>query len=272
MTIINNHRFIRDDNTSKDDWDAHHRDVEHGRERGYAQADWEEREWRSRPMWDNRESLPRSEQHEEEWGARYDSPITDWKVNDNRKWDNQPVHIRGHFRNERNKEMDAGEHPPHGYFHLNYPSNHDNKNNDKLYYSFRKRRSFNATDSREECLPLATKQTAIYGNMKDEPINKKLMELAEGRLRTSRERSADNFKKKIPPPREKSEAKETVATDPKRLCVEEPLQAIHTESDLSDISDDPDDILNMEEEIAVRTFILTVEKKKSTIILFFLHV
>lgn len=43
--------------------------------------------------------------------------------------------------------------------------------------------------------------------------------------------------------------KETHIPEPKRSCIEESLQTLHTESDLSDISDDPDDILNMEEEV-----------------------
>lgn len=85
--------------------------------------------------------------------------------------------------------------------------------------------------------------------MKDEPINKKLMELAEGRPRRSREKSADSFHKKMLP-KEKPEVKEPPPPEPKRSCLDlEPLPTLHTESDLSDISDDPDDILNMEEEI-----------------------
>lgn len=86
--------------------------------------------------------------------------------------------------------------------------------------------------------------------MKEEPINKKLMELAEGKLSTNREKPTDTFQKK-PPPQEKSEAKETVTSESKRACIDESLQTLHTESDLSDISDDPDDILNMED-ITVR--------------------
>lgn len=84
------------------------------------------------------------------------------------------------------------------------------------------------------------------------------MELAEGRIRRSREKSIENFAAKrvvvVPPvvvvvQREKSEIKELPVTlEPKRPCLDESLQTLHTESDLSDISDDPDDILNMEEE------------------------
>lgn len=82
--------------------------------------------------------------------------------------------------------------------------------------------------------------------MKEEPINKKLMELAEGKLPSTREKSIDSFQKK-PLPKEKPETKETPATESKRTCIDESLQTLHTESDLSDISDDPDDILNMED-------------------------
>lgn len=87
--------------------------------------------------------------------------------------------------------------------------------------------------------------------MKEEPINKKLMELAEGKLSTTREKSADTFPKKVLP-KEKSETKEIVATESKRSCIDESLQTLHTESDLSDISDDPDDILNMDD-VTVRS-------------------
>lgn len=87
--------------------------------------------------------------------------------------------------------------------------------------------------------------------MKEEPINKKLMELAEGKLSITREKSTDTFQKKAVL-KEKSETKETVTSDSKRSCIDESLQTLHTESDLSDISDDPDDILNMED-ITVRS-------------------
>lgn len=73
--------------------------------------------------------------------------------------------------------------------------------------------------------------------MKEEPINKKLMELAEGKLPSTREKSIDSFQKK-PLPKEKPETKETPATESKRTCIDESLQTLHTESDLSDISDD----------------------------------
>lgn len=87
--------------------------------------------------------------------------------------------------------------------------------------------------------------------MKEEPINKKLMELAEGRLCTTREKSTDSFQKKSSQ-KEKSEIKEPVVTEAKRSVADETLQTVQiTESDLSDISDDPDDILNMEEDTTV---------------------
>lgn len=86
--------------------------------------------------------------------------------------------------------------------------------------------------------------------MKEEPINKKLMELAEGRLcTTTREKSTDSFQKKNSQ-KDKPEIKEPVV-EPKRPIADESLQTLHTESDLSDISDDPDDILNMEEDTTV---------------------
>jgi len=118
---------------------------------------------------------------------------------------------------------------------------------------FSKRRSYNASEAREEStVHSSAKQAAIYGSMKEEPINKKLMELAEGRLCTSaREKSTDNFQKKNSQ-KEKPEIKEPLAAEPKRPIAEESLQTLHTESDLSDISDDPDDILNMEEDTTVR--------------------
>lgn len=78
------------------------------------------------------------------------------------------------------------------------------------------------------------------------------MELAEGRsCTTSREKSTDNFQKKILQ-KEKPEIKEPILTEPKRPIADESLQTLHTESDLSDISDDPDDILNMEEDTTVK--------------------
>lgn len=88
--------------------------------------------------------------------------------------------------------------------------------------------------------------------MKEEPINKKLMELAEGRLCTTREKPTDNFQRKSSQ-KETSEIKEPTAIEPKRPIIDESLQTLHTESDLSDISDDPDDILNMEEDTTVCT-------------------
>lgn len=70
---------------------------------------------------------------------------------------------------------------------------------------------------------------------------------------TSREKSTDSFQKKNSQ-KEKPEIKEPVVTEPKRTIADESLQTLHTESDLSDISDDPDDILDMEEDTAVCVF------------------
>ncbi|XP_011261740.1 zinc finger CCCH domain-containing protein 13 [Camponotus floridanus] len=218
---------IRDETVSNDDWEGHHRDVEHGRDRNYPAAEWEEREWRTRTLWEDRDSLPRSEIHDDEWNnTRYDNSMTDWKSNDSRKWDNQNVHIRTHYRNERSKDLELGESTQHN-----------------------KRRSYNAPEVREEpTIHPSAKQAAIYGSMKEEPINKKLMELAEGKLcTTTREKPTDSFQKKNSQ-KDKPEIKEPVMTEPKRPIVDDSLQTLHTESDLSDISDDPDDILNMEED------------------------
>lgn len=109
----------------------------------------------------------------------------------------------------------------------------------------------------EPAIHPSAKQAAIYGSMKEEPINKKLMELAEGRLctTTTREKSTDNFQKKNLQ-KDKSEIKEPVVVEPKRSIADESLQTLHTESDLSDISDDPDDILNMEEDTTVCIYVL----------------
>lgn len=122
-----------------------------------------------------------------------------------------------------------------------------------------------------------SKHSSLHGSMKEEPINKKLMELAEGRPRRSREKSADSFGKKlkdkpvplmapspslpsssipsIPPlslaPAPVAPIPEIKEPEPKRLCLDDSVH--HTESDLSDISDDPDDILNMEDEENDRT-------------------
>lgn len=105
---------IRDETVSNDDWEGHHRDVEHGRDRNYPTVEWEEREWRTRALWEGRDSLPRSEIHDDEWNnTRYDSSMADWKSNDARKWDNQNVHIRTHYRNERSKDMELGESTQH---------------------------------------------------------------------------------------------------------------------------------------------------------------
>lgn len=230
------------DESSNDNWDVHH-DIEH-RDRNYqSNNDWEEREWRcGRGMWE-RESLPRSDAHEEEWSSRYDSPMSDWKINETRKWDNQPPPMqhmsRGSYRNDRMKEIDAGE------------SNHG------------KRRNYNTTTEIRDEIPVhLTKQGALHNSMKDEPINKKLMELAEGRPRRSREKSSDSFQKKMSPKEKIEVNKETLILPPevKRVNIEESLQTLHTESDLSDISDDPDDILNMDDE--VRYLVFFFEKKK----------
>lgn len=99
------------DETVEENWDVHH-DLEHAPREHV----WEEREWRSRALWE-RDSLPRSvDAHDEDWSSRYDSPMTaDWKLNESRKWtDGSSVHLRGSYRNERLKEMDVAE-PVHGY-------------------------------------------------------------------------------------------------------------------------------------------------------------
>lgn len=105
---------FRDEGVSNDDWEGHHRDVEHSRDRGYP-TEWEEREWRTRTLWEGRDSLPRSEIHDDEWNPRYDGSITDWKSNDagSRKWDNQYVHVRSHYRSERSKDLELGESTQH---------------------------------------------------------------------------------------------------------------------------------------------------------------
>jgi len=104
---------IRDENVPNEDWEGHHRDMEHSRDRGYPTVEWEEREWRTRPVWESRDSLPRSEIHDDEWNSRYDNSITDWKPNDTRKWDNQNMHVRSHYRNERAKDLELGESAQH---------------------------------------------------------------------------------------------------------------------------------------------------------------
>lgn len=121
-------------------------------------------------------------------------------------------------------------------------------------FLFSKRRTYNSSETRDECIVHNSKQASLYGSMKEEPINKKLMELAEGKLSITREKSTDTFQKKTIL-KEKSETKEIVTSDSKRTCIDESLQTLHTESDLSDISDDPDDILNMED-ITVRSIYL----------------
>lgn len=104
---------IRDENVPNNDWDGHHRDVEHGRDRGYPTVEWEEKDWRTRTMWESRDSLPRTEIHDEDWNSRYDNSVTDWKSNDTRKWDNQNVHVRSHYRNDRSKNLNMGESAQH---------------------------------------------------------------------------------------------------------------------------------------------------------------
>ena len=110
--------------------------------------------------------------------------------------------------------------------------------------------------------------------MKEEPINKKLMELAEGKPRKSRENSEDSNISKQVFIKEKSQVKEQQSPpappppppEPKpRSSLEESLPAaMHTESDLSDISDDPDDILEMEEEIDQNSGKKDVENDKDS--------
>jgi hypothetical protein len=105
--------LARDENASNDDWEGHHRDVEHSRDRTYPPVEWDEREWRTRTLWEGRDSLPRSEIHDDEWNARYDGSMADWKSSDARKWDNQNVHVRTHYRNERSKDLELGESTQH---------------------------------------------------------------------------------------------------------------------------------------------------------------
>lgn len=250
--------YTRDENVPNDDWDSHHRDVEHGRERAYGPVDWEEREWRVRGLWDSRDSLPRSEVHDDDWNSRYDNSVSDWKSSDSRKWDNQSVHIRGHYRNDRSKELEIAESTSHKYA-MRCNSCLFNYFYNKLICSlFSKRRTYNSSETRDECTVHSSKQASLYGSMKEEPINKKLMELAEGKLSTTREKSTDTFQKKAVS-KEKSETKETITSESKRTCIDESLQTLHTESDLSDISDDPDDILNMED-ITVCSIYLCITK------------
>lgn len=112
---MNFYIYIRDENVPNDDWDSHHRDVEHGRERTYGPVDWEEREWRVRGLWDNRDSISQSEMHDDDWNSRYDNSVSDWKSSESRKWDNQSMHIRGHYRNDRTKELEIAESTSHKY-------------------------------------------------------------------------------------------------------------------------------------------------------------
>lgn len=107
--------YLRDETVSNDNWEGHHRDAEHGRDRGYQTVEWEEREWRTRTaaLWEGRDSLPRSEIHDEEWNSRYDNSMNEWKSNDARKWDNQNAHVRSHYRNERSKDLEHGESTQH---------------------------------------------------------------------------------------------------------------------------------------------------------------
>lgn len=113
MIVLSISLLNREETISNDDWEGHHRDVEHSRDRGYPAVEWEEREWRTRALWEGRDSLPRSETHDDEWNSRYDNSVTDWKPNDVRKWDNQKVHVRSHYRKERSKEI--GESVQHRY-------------------------------------------------------------------------------------------------------------------------------------------------------------
>ena len=126
-----------------------------------------------------------------------------------------------------------------------------------FFLFFSKRRTYNSSETREECTLHSSKQASLYGSMKEEPINKKLMELAEGKLPTTREKS-DTFQKKAVS-KEKPETKETVTSESKRTCIDESLQTLHTESDLSDISDDPDDILNMEDITVCSIYLCIIE-------------
>lgn len=137
-----------------------------------------------------------------------------------------------------------------------------------LNLNCRKRRSYNTPEVREESTShVTTKQSALHASMQEEPINKKLMELAEGKCRKSREKSAESYKNKPSTPalsKDKSDSKEMIPPEAKRPCLEEPLPSIHTESDdLSDISDDPDDILNMDDEVP--KFFLNFHSNKKVI-------
>ncbi|KAJ8681159.1 hypothetical protein QAD02_016946 [Eretmocerus hayati] len=217
---------IRDEGPAEN-WDVHH-DLD--RERPYGPpGDWEDREWRARGTGWERDGLSRGDAHDDEWAGRYESG----HHLEPRKWDNTNLHGRGSYRGDRVKELEIPD------------SSHG------------KRRGFGTPERREELPSHAAKQ-ALHNSMKDEPINKKLMELAEGRPRRSREKSTDSgsFAKKLLP-KEKSEAKEPPPLpplpppEPKRI--EEPMPALLAESDLSDISDDPDDILDMEEDIIAET-------------------
>lgn len=135
------------------------------------------------------------------------------------------------------------------------------KNNKLLHcYLFSKRRQFNTLELRDEANKNYNAKQNTLLNMKNEPINKKLMELAEGRLNTrlSREKSVDAPPNKIIViAREKSENKEPPKpVETKRVVHEENAPVVHPESDFSDISDDGDDILNMDDEVSCLILLL----------------
>ncbi|XP_014235596.1 zinc finger CCCH domain-containing protein 13-like [Trichogramma pretiosum] len=218
----------RRDDPVKESWDAPPQ-VPH---EAYPPSEWDERDWRSRQaMWD-RESLPPAggAAPDDAWSGqpRYDASLP---LLPERKWDSQGPHMpRPPYRNDRiAKELEI-------------ISDHG------------KRRPYSTPERREELPSHAAKQ-ALHNSMKDEPINKKLMELAEGRPRASREKSGERRSLLPVPKTDKAEPspKETPPPPPEPKRIEEPLPVVvnHAESDLSDISDDPDDILNMEEEISV---------------------
>ncbi|CAB0027873.1 unnamed protein product [Trichogramma brassicae] len=217
----------RRDDPVKESWDAPPQ-VPH---EAYPPSEWDERDWRSRQaMWD-RESLPPAggAAPDDAWSGqpRYDASLP---LLPERKWDSQGPHMpRPPYRNDRiAKELEI-------------ISDHG------------KRRPYSTPERREELPSHAAKQ-ALHNSMKDEPINKKLMELAEGRPRASREKSGERRSLLPIPKTDKAEPspKETPPPPPEPKRIEEPPVVVnHAESDLSDISDDPDDILNMEEEISV---------------------
>ncbi|XP_044020923.1 fl(2)d-associated complex component-like, partial [Aphidius gifuensis] len=335
--------IIRDENNGNDKWELPHEIEKHNRDRRYNNNnEWEEREWRppaprNPGIWDCETVTRPSDNNKDDWTERYDNPRPEWKIGENRKWENPALLLRNAaYRNERLKEMEHGanENGPHAKRRVpfNNPPVGENKDEtivttthvvNQIHPSKQLQsqppststltstststlpsktltQSVTATTTASTSTPTAatttpatttttaatpvastttttittpattsttttpassSSTTIVNPTLKEETINKKLIELSEGKIIT------DNnlIQKQVINENIKNETQDTSVPEIKKL--DDSFQTHHVaESDLSDISDDPDDILNMDDVEESQKKLLKNEKNNSSIV------